>query len=116
VDKVLAAVDDLFFAAKIRGAAQAAGRSVEIIKSRAELEAKIGSASLLIIDLDAGRLEPIELIRLAKSLRPIPIVGFLSHVEIELKRQAEQLGCDQVLPRSAFSQKLPQILNQSAQQ
>lgn len=115
MDKILAAVDDLFFAAKIRGAARLAGKSVQIIKSRAELEAQIGSASLVIIDLDAAQLEPLELVRLAKSLRPIPIVGFLSHVEVELRRQAEQLGCEQVLPRSAFSQKLPQILKLAQQ-
>lgn len=111
MDEVLIAVDDLFFAAKISGAARAAGKRPEIIKSRAELEAKIGSASFVIVDLDAERLEPLELIKLAKSLRPIPVVGFLSHVEVELRRRAEQLGCDYVLPRSALSRKLPELLS-----
>jgi hypothetical protein len=38
------------------------------------------------------------------------VIGFLSHVQGELKQKAHETGCDMVLARSAFSQNLPQIL------
>jgi len=38
------------------------------------------------------------------------IIGFLSHVQGDLKMKAHEVGCDMVLPRSAFSQNLPQLL------
>ena len=36
--------------------------------------------------------------------------GFVSHVQGELKQKAQEAGCDVVMPRSAFSQTLPQLL------
>jgi hypothetical protein len=38
------------------------------------------------------------------------IVGFVSHVQGDLKVKALDAGCDAVMPRSAFSQNLPQLL------
>jgi len=35
-------------------------------------------------------------------------------VQGELKQKAQEAGCDTVLPRSAFSQSLPQILRRYA--
>ena len=60
---------------------------------------------------DAGHLE--NLIRALKAdpkLSGIDVVGYVSHVQGELKQQAQQAGCNMVLARSAFSQNLPQIL------
>jgi hypothetical protein len=44
----------------------------------------------------------------------ISLLGYLSHVQGELKLKAQEAGCDTVLPRSAFSQSLPQILKRYA--
>jgi hypothetical protein len=38
------------------------------------------------------------------------VIGFHSHVQVELGRAAEQAGCDQVLPRSVFVAQVPEIL------
>ena len=38
------------------------------------------------------------------------IVGFVSHVQGDLKVKALDAGCDAVMPRSAFSQNLGQLL------
>src|SRR5260370_443109 len=40
----------------------------------------------------------------------ISSVGFVSHVQGDLKMKAQEAGCDVVMPRSAFSQNLPSIL------
>jgi hypothetical protein len=43
-------------------------------------------------------------------MKHISVIGFVSHVQGELKLKAQESGCDMVLARSAFSQSLPQIL------
>jgi hypothetical protein len=45
-----------------------------------------------------------------EQTKRINLIGYLSHVQGELKVQAQEAGCDMVMPRSAFSQNLPQIL------
>jgi CheY-like chemotaxis protein len=116
--KIIAAVDDMFFAARIRGAALAIGAPVELVSSREQLEQQISSGltSLLIVDLNSKSLDPISLIESIKSrpeLKRVPVIGFLSHVQVELKRRAEDAGCDFVMPRSAFSRKLYDIISGS---
>ena len=44
----------------------------------------------------------------------VNLIGYISHVQGELKVQAQQDGCDMVLARSAFSQNLPQLLKRFA--
>lgn len=114
-DKVIAVVDDMFFAAKINGAAEAAGRQIERVKSREQLEQSLAAQlpALVLVDLNSQRLDPLDAIEFLKSLpeaNAVPVVAFVSHVETELIRRAQSAGCDYVLPRSAFSQWLPQIV------
>jgi hypothetical protein len=54
--------------------------------------------------------KPLTLIPKLKSKlkKGTSIIGFLSHVQGDLKQKAHEVGCDMVLPRSAFSQNLPQ--------
>ena len=112
--KVIALVDDMFFASKIAGAASHAGRSLVRVKTREELERELGDRpDLFLIDLNSSRLDPIETISFLKT-RPeteaATIIGFLSHVQVDLLKQAEAAGCDYVMPRSSFSKSLGQIL------
>jgi len=46
----------------------------------------------------------------SKFKKATSIVGFVSHVQGDLKVKAQEAGCDVVMPRSAFSQNLPSIL------
>ena len=46
----------------------------------------------------------------AKLKKATSIVGFLSHLQGDLKMKAMEAGCDTVMPRSAFSQSLPNLL------
>jgi ligand-binding sensor protein len=41
--------------------------------------------------------------------KSISLIGYLSHIQAELKQQAQAAGCDMVMARSAFSQNMPQI-------
>ena len=112
---VIAVVDDLFFASKIRGTAEQLGVAVKFARTAdAVVEAaRRDQPSLIICDLHSQKVDPNELAKQLKAddqLRSIPLLGFFSHVQTELQRQAEQAGFDKVIPRSAFSAHLVQIL------
>ena len=72
--------------------------------------------SLIIFDLNNVGAKPLTLIpKLKIKLKKATnIIGFVSHVQGELKMKAQEAGCDMVLPRSAFSQNLPQLLRRHA--
>ena len=75
---------------------------------------KAREARLILVDLHNQKIDPVALARELKSdeqLRAIPMVGFFSHVETELQRNALAAGFDQVLPRSVFARDLPRILS-----
>src|SRR5882762_10738682 len=112
---VLAVVSDLFFSAKINEAAKRAGVALEYVTAEKEvLEKARSNPALIIFDLNFDAVQPVELIGKLKGnadLRHISLLGYLSHVQTELKMKAQEAGCDVVMPRSAFSMNLPQILS-----
>ena len=112
--KVVAVLDDLLFTVKINEAAKRLGQPVVFVKSeRDALDQAAASASLIIIDLNCGVLDPLHLIASLKAdenLKSIRTVGYVSHVQGDVKVAAQRAGCDVVLARSAFSQNLPQLL------
>jgi CheY-like chemotaxis protein len=113
-------VDDLFFMAKIQETARKLNVKVDFVKSEKEvleaLAAGEEKASLVIIDLNHHTVKPLTVISKLKSKfkKEANIIGFLSHLQGELKVKAQEAGCDMVLPRSAFSQNLPQLLRRHA--
>ncbi|HEV8422479.1 MAG TPA: hypothetical protein VGQ40_03990 [Chthoniobacterales bacterium] len=112
--KVLAVLEDLFFTVKINEAAKRAGLPITFVKSEHDaLEQAKAQPALIIMDINFQGIDPLSLIRKLKAdeqTKRINLIGYLSHVQGELKLQAQEAGCDMVLPRSAFSQNLPQIL------
>jgi len=113
--RVLAGVSDLFFSVKLTEAAKRAGLALEFVKEPKELLEKAGAEhkpSLIIFDLNFEALQPLKLIGKLKGkaeTKGISLIGYLSHIQAELKQQAHDAGCDMVLARSAFSQNLPLI-------
>ena len=113
-DTVLAVVSDLFFSAKINEAAKHAGVKLQYVTTENGLLEKARSnPPLIIFDLNFDAARPLDLIGKLKGdaeLKHIRLLGYLSHVQTDLKRKAEETGCDVVLARSAFSMNLPEIL------
>jgi len=112
---ILAVVDDMFFAAKIRAAAEALGVSLTFFRKLDGLLSAAGERSpdLIIVDLHNEKLDPIEVARVLKSddaAKSVPLLGFFSHVQTDLQRAAVDAGYDQVMPRSLFSRDLGNIL------
>jgi len=115
--RIFAFIEDLFFMAKIQETAKKLNVKVEFVKSDKEMMDKMQQngeekPSLIIFDLNNAGVKPLTLIPKLKSKlkKGTSIIGFLSHVQGDLKQKAHEVGCDMVLPRSAFSQNLPQML------
>jgi CheY-like chemotaxis protein len=115
--RVVCFIDDLFFLAKIQEVARKLGIKVEFAKAEKEVIDRLTSdeeekPSLIIFDLNNVNAKPLTVIPKLKSKlkKQTSIVGFLSHVQGDLKVKAQEAGCDMVVPRSAFSQNLPALL------
>ena len=115
--RIFAFIEDLFFMAKIQETARKLNVKVEFVKTDKDLMDKMEQngeekPSLIIFDLNNANAKPLTLIPKLKSKlkKGTSIIGFLSHVQGDLKQKAHEVGCDMVLPRSAFSQNLPHLL------
>lgn len=119
--KIYAFVDDLFFLAKIQEVGRKLNVKVEFVKSEKEVVTKAAETpdekpSLIIVDLNSNSIKPLTVIAKmkAKFKKGTSVVGFVSHVQGDLKVKAQEAGCDVVMPRSAFSQTLPNLLRRHA--
>lgn len=113
--RIVAVLDDLFFTVKIMDAAKRAGMEVVFVKEEAKVLALAGELpELMIFDLNTKAVDAVALIQKLKAqpaTRNVRVLGFVSHVQVELKQQAQAAGADVVLPRSTFSTTLPTILS-----
>jgi PleD family two-component response regulator len=113
---ILAIVDDLMFTSKIKSAASQLGVPVAFARSSAGAltDMRANAPALVILDLNSSRTDPLGTVTAMKadpSLAGIPTLGFVSHVQTELIDAARQAGVGEVLARSAFTQRLPEILS-----
>ena len=117
--RIFCFIEDLFFLAKIQETARKLGVKVEFIKGGdKESVAKLTDVpeaerpTLLVFDLNNLNAKPMSLIPKFKSKlkKATSIIGFLNHLQGDLKLKAIEAGCDTVMPRSAFSQSLPNLL------
>jgi hypothetical protein len=97
---------DLFFRAKIEAVAKAAGVPVRFAGSAEEAR---GAATVLVDLADGAR--AIEAVGALKAGSEAPfVVAFGPHREGEAFREARDAGADRVLARSAFVERLPELL------
>ncbi len=108
--RLLAFVPDLMDRSKV---AAAAGDRVRFVSSPAALAGDLrdesGVTDLVVIDL--GRPGVLDALGDLQAVDPRPrVVGFGSHVDQGLLDQARAAGCDEVLARSVFFRRLPDLL------
>jgi len=113
--RVLAAVDDLFFSARIEAVARSVGIGLALASDSHQLWSRlqVEAPDLVILDLNSKSCAPLDSIHNIRSEEKqarTKIIGFLSHVQTELERAARNAGCHSVLPWSKFSAELPKIL------
>lgn len=108
---VIACVEDLFFRSKIEATARHLNVPVRFVSAK-EL-ARAGAApeaGAVLLELSNGdALAAVRELRRGKAAG-LAVIGFLSHVDKELAKQAEAAGVTQVMPRSQFSEGLPDLL------
>lgn len=111
---ILAVVEDLIFLLKIQQTAQQVGVSVEPVElSKAQERLQQSPVCAVLLDLNYRSGSAVEAARAIKAdpaISRVQVLGFLSHVQGDLARDARLAGCDLVLARSAFTQQLPQLL------
>jgi len=116
--RIFCFIEDLFFLAKIQETARKLGVKVEFVKGDKDVVHRILDTpeaerpALLVFDLNNLNAKPMTLIPKFKTKfkKSVSIIGFLSHVQGDLKLKGIEAGCDVVMPRSAFSQSLPNLL------
>lgn len=109
--RVVALMDDLFFQMKVAETAKHLGLELKVAANGDALLGLLEPApNMVIVDLNA-RSQPLAAIeRLRAVQKDLRVVGFLSHMQRDLAAQAEAAGCNEVMPRSAFTQNLAAIL------
>jgi hypothetical protein len=117
--RIFCFIEDLFFLAKIQETGRKLNVKVEFVKTDKDILDRVANGngngekpSLIIFDLNNLAAKPLQTIpKLKKELKKdTTIIGFVSHVQGDLKLKAMEAGCDMVIPRSAFSQNLPNLL------
>jgi hypothetical protein len=107
---IVACLEDLFFRSKIDATARHLNVPVEFTNTEGLLAACASDrVAAALVELSPKALEAVAQIR-SGGRKDIPIVGFLSHVDRDLARQAEAAGVTTVMARSQFSETLPELL------
>lgn len=119
----IALIDDLFFQAKVRETAKHTGVTIETATTGEQLlkAAEASPEALILVDLNArqGALDAVEQLcaqarqaqlRPEQQGNPRRVIAFLSHVQTDLAERARAAGCQDVMPRSKFTQNLAEIL------
>jgi DNA-binding NarL/FixJ family response regulator len=112
---VLSAVEDMFFSARIEAVARLVEVNLIQVINAQQLQNRLESLmpGLVILDLNSRTCLPLDAVRRIRAdarFAHTRVIGFLSHVQRDLGSEARKAGCDQVMPRSAFSANLQQIL------
>ncbi len=113
---IIAAVPDMFFASKIRAVAEHLGLNVTFIRNEealrnASLKEK---PDLILVDLQSNTPDPFKLAHTVRSsdvLKDVPLLGFYAHVLQQLQDEAKEAGYTYIMPRSAFANKLADVLS-----
>lgn len=100
--RVVAFIPDLLFGSNVLGALQGAGHETVLVSDPEALRRELPGAQALIVDLTADAGERIGQVSSAPH-DGVKTLAFYSHVEADVRTQAEQAGLDLVVPRSRMA-------------
>lgn len=110
---IVAVSGDLMARARLEDAAARAGARLEMASVDTFTEKlRAFRPDLLVLDLDAGRDKVLQRLEEARSHGFLPgrVVGFVSHVDVELAATARAAGCE-VTARGKFWRTLSELLS-----
>jgi DNA-binding NarL/FixJ family response regulator len=99
VARVVAFIPDLLFGSNVLGALQAAGHDAQLVS---ELGSDAAEADVIVLDLTADADERLEALTGLDGAQK-RVLAFYSHVETDVREQAERAGVDVVVPRSRMN-------------
>lgn len=105
---IIAFVKDIFFNSKIYEFGKHNSLNVFFVKNESELFDSLSKDTKMIL-FDLGMSFDLNIIREIKSnrvLSNVKVIGFLQHVEVDLKNKALGSGFDKVYSRFEFSKEL----------
>ncbi len=109
---ILAVADDMLFRSKLEAAAAQLGIPLTIAADASPALRPGSGWSRVLIDLNLARGDALAMIRALRAAHPgLPVIGYCSHVQLDLPQRAREAGCTTVLPRSAFVEQLPELLS-----
>jgi hypothetical protein len=108
VARVVVFVPDLLFGSTVMGAVQTAGHEPILAADVERVRSELPGAGLLIVDLTADAGQRIEDVR---GLSEVPRLAVYSHVEADVRAQAEQAGFDLVVPRSRMAREGAELIS-----
>jgi CheY-like chemotaxis protein len=109
--RIVGLMDDLFFQMKVAETAKHLGLEFKVA-ANGHVPATMlePPTKLIIVDLNSKNDPVATIARLRATQKELPIISFLSHVQVDLAARAKEAGSTQVLPRSTFTQNLAAIL------
>jgi hypothetical protein len=108
VGRVVALVPNLMDRGRVEGPVRAAGGSLQFVSTLDELtDAVDAGARVAVVDLAVP-----DIMDVLPTLHAATI-GFASHVDRDVLRRGREAGCEDVMPRSAISHRLPLLLETS---
>lgn len=107
--RIVAFIPDLLFGSNVLGALGAAGHETVLVSDQEGLERALEGAHALVVDLTADAGQRIEQVS-ATPHDAVKTLAFYSHVEADVRAQAEQAGFDLVIPRSRMAREGASVL------
>ncbi len=101
--RITALVQDLMLTSRVRTSLEASGHEVE---QESDIPDELDGIDLVVADLDA--VPPERLGDLG-----VPVIGFYSHVDVEMKKRAEEAGLTLAVPRSRMARELPELVDRA---
>ncbi len=101
--RITALVQDLMLTSRVRTSLEASGHEVE---QESDIPDELDGIDLVVADLDA--VPPEKLGDLG-----VPVIGFYSHTDVEMKKRAEEAGLTMAIPRSRMVRELPQLVERA---
>jgi CheY-like chemotaxis protein len=108
--RVVAFIPDLLFGSNVVGGLRAAGHEPILVSDPEQAQTELTAADVLVVDLTADA--PDRIARIGAIPRDrLPVLAFYSHVEADVRAQAEAAGFDLVVPRSRMAREGPTLVD-----
>lgn len=103
--------DDLVFPSRVRGVAQPLGVEMQVARPADMAACAAQDVTLAFIDLATTGPATADVLGVIRQRWPLArTVAFGPHVDVALLHSAQAAGCELVLPRSQFAQRLSELV------